>query len=262
MPRKSTRYRAIPAYYDAEYESNEVLDHDVPFMLRHLPRRRRKVLELCCGTARAAIPVAQSGHRVVGVDYDPRLLTIATRKRESSGIKASDLSFVCQDVLNLELNDRFDFAFLLFNTFLTFTTGPEQDRLISRVARHLKPGGRFWIDIFYPDLTLLAEPHHPCCDSATFYVHELDRSVHRTTEIRRSRKDPQVQEMTFHYTWADATGQLHHQRVEFELTWMFPRELERILATHGFEVEQMYGDYTGAPVDPDSSRIIVLARRR
>lgn len=262
MPRPSTCYRAIPEYYDAEYQSNDVLDHDVPFMLRHMPRRRQRVLELCCGTARASIPVAQAGHRVVGVDYDPRLLKIADRKRESVGLKTSDLSFIRQNVLNLELNERFDFAFLLFNTFLTFTTLTMQDRLLNRVARHLKPGGRFWIDVFYPDLTLLAEPYHGHCDSATFYVHELNRSVHRTTEIRRSEKKPQVQEMTFHYTWADADGRLNHQTIEFELTWMFPRELQRVLECHGFEVEKMYGDYSARPVHPDSPRIIVCARRK
>lgn len=262
MPRPSTCYRAIPEYYDAEYESNDVLDHDVPFMLRHMPRCRRRVLELCCGTARASIPVAQAGHQVVGVDYDPRLLRIADRKRESVGIESSDLSFVCQNVLNLKLTDRFDFIFLLFNTFLVFTTRQSQDRLLNRVARHLNPGGRFWVDIFYPDLGLLAEPHHPHCDSTTFYVHELDRSVHRTTEIRRSQKDPQVQEMTFHYTWADSNGRLHHQTIEFELTWMFPRELQRVLECHGFEVEHVYGDYSGRPITPESSRIIVSARKR
>ena len=66
------RYRAIADYYDAEYEGSEMLLQDVPFFLGHLPARRRlKVLELAVGTARAAIPIAQAGHRVTGVDYAP-----------------------------------------------------------------------------------------------------------------------------------------------------------------------------------------------
>lgn len=66
-----TGYRAIADYYDAEYESLEMLQHDVPLFLQQLPRRSLKILDLATGTGRSAIPLAQAGHRVVGVDYDP-----------------------------------------------------------------------------------------------------------------------------------------------------------------------------------------------
>lgn len=261
MKRRDSSYRAIAAYYDAEYESNALLDHDTPFMLAHMPKRSQRVLELCCGTARASIPLAEAGHRVVGVDYDPDLLAIAKRKRDQSGISPGQLQLIRQDVRKLQLDASFDWAFLIFNTFLNFTTLADQDRVLSRVAAHLKPGGRFWVDIFYPDLSLLAESHHAHYDSATFFVHELDRSVHRTTEIRRSETRPQVQELTFHYSWADARGDLHHEKIDFELTWMFPRELVALLERHGFAVEALYGDYDAGPVTPESSRIIALARK-
>ncbi len=262
--RKSSNpsYRAIADYYDAEYESNDVLDNDVPFLLRHLPKRSRKILELCCGTGRASIPLAEAGHRVVGVDYDPDLLAIAKRKRDGSGISPDRLQLVRADVLKLKLDETFDFAFLIFNTLLNFTTLADQDRLLSRVHAQLKPGGRFWVDIFYPDLTILAAAHHAHFDSATFYVHALDRSVHRTTEIRQSTKRPQLQELTFHYTHADERGDLHAEKIDFELTWMFPRELVMLLERHGFVVEQLYGDYRGNPITPESSRIIAVAKKR
>ena len=72
------RYRAIAEYYDAENERLGWLHRDVPFFLKHLPRRRQEVLELCVGTARAAVPIAQAGHRVVGIDYAKDVL--ATRE--------------------------------------------------------------------------------------------------------------------------------------------------------------------------------------
>ena len=54
-------YQGIAEYYDAEHERMEMLRHDVPFFLSQLPRRKRlSVLELCAGTARAAIPIAQT----------------------------------------------------------------------------------------------------------------------------------------------------------------------------------------------------------
>lgn len=261
-PPASRSYRAIPEYYDAEYESNDVLDHDVPLLLQHLPKKRQDILELCTGTARAAIPLAQAGHRVVGIDYDPALLAIAKQKRDHVGIPERDLRFVRGDVLQTRLARKFDFVVLLFNTFLNFTTSAQQSKLLQNVHHHLKQGGRFWIDIFYPALSILAEPHHPHFDSATFYVPSLDRSVHRTTEITRSADLPQVQQMTFHYTWADAMGQLHAERSDFDLTWIFPRELELLLTHHGFVIEHLYGDYARRDVTPDSPRIIAMARKR
>ncbi len=260
--KKSKGYRAIAHYYDAEYAGSDVLDNDVPFMLDHLPRKRQHVLELCCGTARASIPLAQAGHHVVGVDYDANLLELAKQKRDSVGIPESDLTLIRGDVTKLKLDQTFDFGFLIFNTLLNFTTIDEQDRLLQLTRDHLKPGGRFWVDIFFPDLSILAAPHHGHYDSATFYVPALNRSVHRTTEINRSTKHVQVQEMTFHYTWADHMGDLHHEKIDFDMTWMFPRELELLLERNGFVVERMYGNYDGSAITPDSPRIILLAKKR
>lgn len=255
------RYQAIAEYYDAEYASNDVLDHDTPFLLDHLPKRPAKILELCCGTGRAAIPLAQAGHRITGVDVDADLLKIARRKRDGVGLTESQLSIVKGDVLKLNLPEKFDWAVLLFNTMLNFTTLPAQDALLAGVARHLKPGGRFWVDLFNPDLGFIAVPHHPHFDSATFYVHTLDRSVHRTTEIIRSADNPQLQHMLFHYDWADSDGTLHRDSLNFDMTWMLPRELTLLLQRHGFTVEALYGDYDGNPVGPDSPRIIACAKR-
>lgn len=260
--KQSGRYQAIAEYYDAEYVSNSVLDNDVPFLLSHLPKRSAKVLELCCGTARCAIPLAQAGHRVVGVDIDAELLKIAKRKRDSVGLTEKELSIVRGDVLKFKTDVRFDYAVLIFNTLLNFTTLAEQDRLLENAVRHLKPGGRFWVDIFNPDLSILATPHHAHYDSATFYVPAFDRSVHRTTELERSPDRPQLQLMTFHYTWADAHGELHHEQVKFEMTWMMPRELVMLLERHGLAVEHLYGDYDGSDVTPDAPRLIACAKKR
>src|SRR5476649_1468089 len=126
----SKRYRAIAQYYDSEYLHSKMLQRDVPFFLRQLPKRRQSILELCVGTARAAIPLAQAGHRVVGVDYARDLLSIASRKRDSVGLSNRNLELVYGDVLQLVRRQRFDWICIFFNTFLAFPTLAEQDRLL------------------------------------------------------------------------------------------------------------------------------------
>src|SRR5437762_13676119 len=100
------RYKAIAAYYDAENARHEMLKHDVPFLLSQLPRKRQDILELAVGTARAAIPLAQAGHRVVGIDYVQDMLDIARRKRDGVGLTEKQLKLIRQDALKLTLGRK------------------------------------------------------------------------------------------------------------------------------------------------------------
>jgi len=252
-------YKAIAEYYDAEYANKEMLQNDVPFFLQHLPRKRQNVLELACGTARAAIPIAQAGHRVVGVDYANDMLAIAKRKRDGVGLTDRQLHLQRQDCLRLRLNEKFDWVCIFFNTFLGFTTLEQQDALLTGVWKHLKPRGRFWLDIFQPNLELLAAPVSRNVDSHQFYVDSLERAVLQQTDVRR---DPtaQCQHVTFRYQWFDAKGREHREKIEFDLTFMFPRELQLLLERNGLKIEHLYGDYDGSPINADSPRMIAQCR--
>jgi SAM-dependent methyltransferase len=256
-------YRAIAEFYDAENADQPVLQQDVPFFMGQLPaRRRQSILELAVGTARAAIPLAQAGHRVVGVDYAADMLAIARRKRDAVGLGDRQLSLVRGDLLKpkLDLGGRFDWVCIFFNSFLGFPTLEQQDRVLTLARRHMKPRGRFWIDVFQPDLTVLARPVSRGMDPTLFHVPRFDRAVLKTTEIRQS-PESQMQHVTFHYTWIDDRGVRRRQRTEFDGTYIFPRELRMLLERNGLEVEHLWGDYDGSPISANSPRIIARCCR-
>src|SRR5437660_11649828 len=108
------RYRHIAEYYDAEYSGMRMLEEDVPFFIGRLPRKGLEILERCVGTGRAGIPLAQAGHRVVGVDYAPDMLELARRKRDSVGLGERELRLLRRDVLKLDLKKRFDWVCIFF----------------------------------------------------------------------------------------------------------------------------------------------------
>jgi ubiquinone/menaquinone biosynthesis C-methylase UbiE len=254
-------YRAIAEYYDAENENQPVLREDVPFFLGQLPRRRRQsVLELAVGTARAAIPVAQAGHRVVGVDYAADMLDVARRKRDAVGLRDRELTLLRADVLKLDLRRRFDWVCVFFNTFLGFPTLDQQDAVLQTVRRHLKPAGRFWLDVHQPDLKRLAKPVVSGIDPWPFFVPRYDRTVVKTIEIR-NHPSRQLQRLTFHYTWFDSAGRRHREKTVFDATFLFPRELQLLLERNGLRIERMFGNYDGSPLDDDSPRMIVRCCR-
>lgn len=256
-------YRAIAEYYDAENAGHRVLEEDVPFFLGQLPTRRQSVLELAVGTGRAAIPVAQAGHRVVGIDYAADMLAIAGRKRDAVGLGERALSLVHGDLLKpkLDLGPRFDWVCIFFNSFLGFATLEQQDRVLAFARRHMKARGRFWLDVFQPDPTVLARPVSRGMEPTLFYVPDLNRTVLKTTDIRQS-PESQVQRVTFRYAWIDARGVTHRERTEFDGTYIFPRELRVLIERNGLRIEHLWGNYDGSPLHANSPRMIARCCRR
>jgi SAM-dependent methyltransferase len=252
------KYRPNAQYYDAEYEHEEMLQQDVPFILKNIPRRQ-SILELAVGSGRAAIPLAHAGHKVIGIDIDPGMLRLATEKRDAVGLADRQLQLLKADILTLNLRKKFDCVLLLFNTFLLFTTTVEQDRALQSIRRHLKPAGRFWLDIFQPDLKLVAQDESNGLEPKMFYVPHLDRTVFRSTDIRR---DPasQVQRITFNYIWFDRQGREIHEKRSFNLTYIFPRELRLLLERNGLELENLYGNYDGSKINANSPRMIACCK--
>jgi ubiquinone/menaquinone biosynthesis C-methylase UbiE len=254
------RYTSIAEYYDAENERLGMLQRDVPFFLKQIPARRKlSILELAAGTARAAIPIAQAGHQVVGVERDSKMLAIAKRKQDAVGLTDRQLNLIRGDVLTMNLRRKFDRVAIFFNTLLAFTTLDQQDRLLQNVRRHLKRNGRFWVDIFHPDHSMLAERHSKKLESSSFYVPALDRTVAMSVDVRRDMSR-QWMDIVFNYKWFDSRGREHRQRARFEMTAIFPRELQLLLEGNGFKIDKLYGDYDGKPLTASSPRMIASCR--
>ena len=249
------RYQAIAQYYDQYNARLPMLQHDVPFFLGQLPKKRQDILELAVGTARAAIPIAQAGHRVVGVDVVPDMLDIARRKRDSVGLTDDQLRLVRQDALKLRLHRKFDWAIILFNTLLAFTTLDELDTVLRNVRRHLNTRGRFWIDVFNPDHAMLAREAERGLDQHVFYVPELARTVYRSVDITRDMAR-QLMRVKTRYKWFDEFGREHREGFDFDMTCIFPREFELLLDRNGFAVEHLWGNYDGSEFNKSSPRMI------
>lgn len=255
-------YQAIAEFYDDEYADHDATQHDVGFYLSLLPKRRQRVLALACGTAREAIPLAQAGHEVVGVDLDPAMIAIAKRKRDSVGLSAKQLDLRTQDLLQLRLPGSFDHACMLFTTFICFTTLAEQDRVLANVGRCLRKGGTLCIDVFNPDMAMIADERRVDVSPSVFFSTALQRTVERRVTIWSDRKRLQVRHTRFDYRWHDDHGRLKQRSVQFGHTWFAARELQMLLERNRFEVVQFFGDHTGGPLTPKSPRLIAWSRRR
>ncbi len=253
-------YREIAEFYDAENAAVEFLGLDVEFFLAALGDEPRRVIELGCGTGRATREIAAAGHAVTGLDIDPLMLDLARSRGDG------DVTYAQADLGVPGWSDglgegRYDAACCFFNTFYALARPEQQEACLRDVHRVLAPGGELWLDVFNPNLDLIAgsvdgetdlEPH--------LFRTDDGRSVMSTTSVRADIVR-QVQHVTFHYVWFDRDGQRRERERTFELAWVTPRELERLLRLCGFRVEQIWGDYDGGPLYDDSERQIVQAVR-
>ena len=51
-------------------------------------------------------------------------------------------------------------------------------------------------------------------------------------------------------------GNERKEKVEFDLTFLFPRELRLLVERNGMQIESIYGNYDGSAVKSESPRLI------
>jgi SAM-dependent methyltransferase len=97
------------------------------------------LLELGVGTGRVAVPLAEQGLEVVGVDVSEEML--AELKKKSSTVTP-----VVGDMTTVRLEREFAVVYIAFNSIFVLPTQEDQVRVFRNAAAHLRPGGRFVLE--------------------------------------------------------------------------------------------------------------------
>src|SRR2546428_1987622 len=123
-----------------------------------------RALELGIGTGRIALPLAQRGVSVHGIDLSEAMIG---RLRTKPG--AEEIGVTIGDFATTTVAGTFSVAYLVFNTIMNLPTQGEQVACFQNVASHLEPGGCFVIEVGVPDLQRLppGETFRPFKVSAT-----------------------------------------------------------------------------------------------
>lgn len=106
------------------------------------------VLELAVGTGRVAIPLADRGLEVHGVDTSPAMLQ---QLRTKPG--GDKVALTTGDMAGTQPEGPFSCVFVVFNSLFTLPTQEDQLRCFASAAARLKPGGCFVMECFVPDPT-------------------------------------------------------------------------------------------------------------
>lgn len=103
-----------------------------------------QILDLGCGFGRHAIELAQRGYKVTGVDISGELLEYAKKMAQQ---KRLYVSWVQQDMRNIDFSSEFDATVSLYTSFGYFEGEEENCDVLRRISQALRPGGRFVLDV-------------------------------------------------------------------------------------------------------------------
>jgi SAM-dependent methyltransferase len=110
-------------------------------LLERIPFRTGQLLLLGVGGGREAIPLAQMGFDVTGVDFIPGMVEGAIRNAQLSNIKIRGL---VQDISALNVLDGiYDVIWLSAAMYSCLPTRRNREQMLRRLLRALKPGGYF-----------------------------------------------------------------------------------------------------------------------
>jgi SAM-dependent methyltransferase len=126
-----------------DWECAQVLgrtDQDVRFWLEVARARPGPCLELACGTGRVAAPLAAAGVDVVGLDINPAMLAMASRRQ-------SGALFVVSDMRRFALHRRFGAVLIPYNSIQLLTNPADQTECLAASAAHLADGGVVGLEV-------------------------------------------------------------------------------------------------------------------
>lgn len=199
------------------------------------------LLELGVGTGRLAVPLAERGLEVVGVDISEDMLAELANKH-------SAVTTVVGDMSTVRLEREFAVVYIAFSSIFVLPTQEDQVRLFRNAAAHLRPGGRFVLET-----EIIGTPKPG--DTNRFRV---DKIEHDRVTVVAGHTDP-------------ATGAHNGMWMVFEPDGIkfYPisgrgvthAEMDLMAQLAGLELEHRWSDWKGGPFGSDSTLHISSYRK-
>lgn len=197
-------------------------------------------LELAIGTGRVAIPLIDRGIAVTGIELSQPMVDQLHRKRP-------DVPVVVGDMATTTVEDEFSLVYLVWNTLGNLCTQDEQVACFRNAARHLKPGGRFVVEIGVPPLRRLP----PGQDAVPFHVGARHTGFD-TFDLATQRG------ISHHYECQD-DGTFRYGTHHYRYVW--PAECDLMARLAGLTLERRMADWHGAPFTGDSESHVSIWRK-
>ena len=204
-----------------------------------------RILDLCCGHGRHTVELAAAGYSMVGQDLSATFLDLA---KDAAAARNLQIQFIHADMREIPFEGEFDAVINMFTAFGYFDD-TENQKVLDAVARALKPGGKFLIDLLNT-LRIIRDFRPQSWD-------DLSDGTVALTERDYNLLTGNIEEFR---TYVAPDG----SKREIQLVWrsyLYP-ELAKMLNCAGLAPIQVFGGFDGGEFTWDSNRMIILAEKR
>jgi len=199
-------------------------------------------LELAIGTGRVGVPLAERGVPVTGIELSAPMVAQLRRKVDEASLPVS-----IGDMATTTVPGEFALVYLVFNTIGNLRTQREQVACFRNAARHLRPGGRFVIELWVPPLRRFP----PGQVGVPFDISER--------HLGFDTYDLATQQGTSHHYTTDPDGSIRYGASHFRYIW--PGECDLMAQLAGLELEHRWADWTRRPFTSDSDSHVSVWRK-
>jgi SAM-dependent methyltransferase len=212
----------VAEHYDADTAAMPV-EPVVDFLL---PLAAGGALELAVGTGRIAVPLAERGVRVAGIDLSPDMVARLQQKTDEIPVAIGDYA-------TTGIDGPFSLVYIVFNSIVNQTTQDGQIATFANAAAHLEPGGSFVVEVGVPT-------------SRPLGVFDLS-----DTHVGVDEYDAVTQRSaSHHFTLRDGVWQ--RRSIPFRSVW--PAELDLMARLAGMELRERWGDWDRSPFTAESTK--------
>jgi SAM-dependent methyltransferase len=230
-------YDAIARIYDPWSRS---VTEDVGFYVEEARRSGGPVIELAVGTGRVAVPIAQAGIAVVGIDQSREMLEVARAYARQKGVEEL-LDLRLGDLRQPPVTERVGLVICPFRSLLHLATEDEKLEALRAAKRLLEPDGRLVFDVFAPSADDIEETD--------------GRWLEREPGIfERADWDESARTLTLSVRGGESAATMH-------LHWLSRVEWERLVHEAGFELNTVYGWFDRRPFDGGEDMVFVCTSR-
>ena len=246
------------------YDQKVTETNDVVFLLSVIGNEPKQILEVCCGSGRILVPLAEAGHIVSGIDVDEYMLAKIPPKARG----LDNIQWQAADAVHDDWGKDFDIVVLagniLYNIVSDMDYAKSQELFIQKAASALVPGGYVYIE-YQPGGHRITQSEPSNSNNSERVVWEgtdgdgnhgrmilLGDSYNATTH---------VDSFTRRFELTMKNGEVVAQDIPCQKHFAPLEQLHGWLQDAGFVIEQEYGDNKKTTVNDESRGVIIYAKK-
>jgi SAM-dependent methyltransferase len=200
-----------------------------------------RALEFAIGTGRVAVPLAERGVPVTGIELSRPMI-----ERLRVKVDEATIPVVVGDMATATAPGEYSLVYLVYNTISNLLTQAEQVACFRNAARHLVPGGRFVVELEVPELRKL-----PPGQQAAVFRSEPGYIGLDTYDVLHQRI------VSHHFRFAEGK---QAQLFRSPHRYIWPAELDLMAQLAGFALEARHADWVGTEFSAESRSHVSVYR--